>query len=192
MKTITVIALLLGGLPPANAADVPAKGRFLVATEDVRGSGFESSVILLLQYDDSGAAGLIVNQPMDAEARDVLPELEELQEFDGKLYFGGPVGLDSIQALSRFGSTPDRASHIVDDIYIVPIDENTVQDHAGAGSLRIFVGYAGWAAGQLEGEMLRGSWRVVPATAEDVFATDPERLWHKLSPPETLRASNDD
>ena len=191
MKIVTMLILfgICTALPGIAADMPPAKGRLLVATELVRGSDFEESVILLLQYDERGAAGLIINKPTGAAPRDAMPELAALQDYDGGLYYGGPVGLNSIQALLRSASAPDPATSIVDDIYIVPINETTVTDSADAASLRFYVGYAGWGPGQLDGEIVIGSWNVVSASGESVFTNEPENLWRKLAPPETLRAS---
>jgi putative transcriptional regulator len=172
------------------AADlVPGKGKLLVATELVRGSGFEESVILLLHYDENGAAGLIVNKPTPATPQSALPEFDELERYVGNLYYGGPVGLNSIQALLKSGSPPDRSTHIIDDIYIVPIDEDLIEDSTDSSTLRLYVGFAGWAPGQLDAETLRGSWHIAPASAELVFEADPENLWRKLVPPATIRAA---
>lgn len=189
MASVLVLIGICTALSGKTAELMPAKGRFLVATELVRGSDFEESVILLLQYDERGAAGLIINKPTGAVPGDAMPDLAALQDYDGELYYGGPVGLNSIQALLRSASAPDPATNIVDDIYIVPINENTATGTAAAASLRFYVGYAGWGPGQLDGEIVAGSWNVVSATSESVFSNEPENLWRKLAPPETLRAS---
>lgn len=172
------------------AADpVPGPGKLLVATELVRGLDFEESVILLVRYDENGVAGLIINKPTSATPKDALPELEELAHYDGNFYFGGPVGLSSIQALVRSGNPPNRSTHIIDDVYLAPITEELVAESANSSTLRFYVGYAGWSPAQLDWEMARGSWHVVPASADIVFAADPENLWGRLAPTATMRAS---
>jgi putative transcriptional regulator len=191
MKTHSALLLLICcAISSVFAADsVPGKGKLLVATEVVRGSDFQESVILLLHYDKNGATGLIVNKPLPAPPKSALPELEELERYVGNLYYGGPVGLNTIQALLRTSSPPDQSAHVIDDIYIVPINENLIKESTDSSTLRLYVGYAGWAPGQLDEEMLRGSWHIAPASGEFVFAADPENLWRKLVPPTTMRAA---
>ena len=191
MKRSSVLLLLICcAISTAFAADsAPGKGMLLVGTELVRGSDFEESVILLLHYDESGAAGLIVNKPTPSPPKRALPELEALERYIGKLYYGGPVGLNSIQALLRSGSPQDRSTHIIDDVYIVPITEDLIEDSTDSSTLRLYVGYAGWAPGQLDAELRRGSWHITPASGEFVFEADPVNLWRKLAPPVTLRAA---
>ncbi len=191
MNTHSALLLLICcAISPGFAADsVPGKGKLLVATELVRGSDFEESVILLLHYDENGATGLIVNKPTLAPPTRALPEFEELERYVGNLYYGGPVGLNTIQALLRSGSPPDRSTHIIDEIYIVPINEDLIEDSTDSSTLRLYVGFAGWAPGQLDEEMLRGSWHIAPASGEFVFEAEPENLWRKLVPPATMRAA---
>lgn len=192
MRLTTLLFLVCCAVPAAIAADpVPAKGRFLVATEQVRGSDFEESVILLLQYDERGAAGLIVNKPTPAEPQDAMPDLDGLARYEGKLYYGGPVSLNSIQALAKTGTAPDPSTHVTDDIYIVPINDELFEAPSDSSTVRFFIGYSGWGPGQLDGELLRGSWHVVPGSGDQVFSREPESLWQQLRPPEILRASSD-
>ena len=193
MKVLSTLWLVTCcAISPGIAADsLPGKGKLLVATELVRGSDFEESVILLLQYDENGAAGLIVNKPTLAPPTTVLPDIEEMERYVGNLYYGGPVALNSIQALLRSGTPPGQSDHIIDDIYIVPIDDDLIDGSTDTSTLRLYIGFAGWAPGQLDGEMQRGSWHIVPASGQSIFEADPDEIWRDLAPPVTLRAAQD-
>ena len=186
---LPILFALLSATISVAAEPLPAKGKLLRATELIRGSDFEKSVILLLHYDEEGAAGLIVNKPTTTRPSRAAPDLPGLADYDGFLFLGGPVSLHTMQALVRSPTPPDGGTHIVDEIYIVPISEDIAAAGDDVTSLRFFVGYAGWSPGQLDSEIERGSWQILPATADEVFDPDFEEVWRRLAPPEVLRAS---
>jgi len=167
------------------------KGKLLVATDGVSGGAFAESVVLLLHHDESGALGLVVNRPTEAVPEEALPELEGLAGYQGALFWGGPVQMYTMRALLRTDSPPDNTIHIVDAVYLAHADEALLKSASNASVLRFYIGYAGWAPGQLEHELARGSWHVVTATEEHVFAENPDEVWQTLLPPREYRAAND-
>jgi putative transcriptional regulator len=174
------------------AEDDLGKGKFLVATDVVKGGAFAETVILLLNYDASGAAGLVINRPTEALPAQALPEMAGLDRYEGSLYWGGPVELFTLRALMRSDLPPDNALPILDKVYLVPLEEDLLDAAASKGNLRFFVGYSGWAPGQLEREVATGSWDIVAASAALVFADDPRGIWRRLSPPPVIRALLDE
>ncbi len=191
MKNIVIWLVLVAWLLPAAAVGnpQPAKGRLLVATEVVQGEVFARTVILLLHYDEHGAMGLVVNRPTDIQPGEIVDDAESFSAYRGAFYWGGPVQMNSLRALLRTETPPEGAEPIVDSVHLVRIDDELQEAPAEADTLRYFIGYAGWGAGQLDREMARGSWHVVPATDEHVFAADPRGLWKKLTPPREHRAA---
>ena len=185
--TLFVFALLL---PAVVSADLrPAQGRLLVATDVVHGELFAKTVVLLLHYDDTGAFGLVVNRPTDVEPGELLDDDETAKNYRGTFYWGGPVQMDSLRALMRTDDPPKDAEKIVESVYLVSIEDALEQGATDASTVRLLIGYAGWAPGQLDNEMSRGSWRVVPATDELVFADEPRGLWRQLTPAQEQRAA---
>jgi len=184
---LVFIAWLLPAV--ADAEQQPAKGKLLVATELVRGEVFAQTVILLLHYDENGAVGIVVNRPTDIEPEELVVDIEVFSAYSGTLYWGGPVQMDSLLALLRTDTPPEGAEAIVDSVHQVRIEDGLQDAPTDARNLRFFIGYAGWGAGQLDREMDRGSWHVVPATDEYVFAEDPRALWKRLTPPREHRAA---
>lgn len=166
-----------------------AMGKLLVATDEVRGPYFAESVVLLLHYDEQGAQGLVINRQMDAELMEVFPESESLAGYSGTLYWGGPVKMSTMRALLRTDTPPRDAVHIFGAVHQVPFDDTLPASTSNSANLRFFVGYAGWMPGQLERELGFGSWHVLSATEEVVFAEDPSMIWHYLSPPREYRAA---
>jgi putative transcriptional regulator len=172
-----------------NASEELGKGKLLVATELVRGQAFAESVVLLLNYDTTGAAGLVVNRPTEVPPAEALPDLAGVEHYEGALYWGGPVQQFTLRALLHSDAPPDGAIAIFDSVYLGMLDENLLDGVSSDTSLRFFIGYAGWAPGQLEQEMESGSWHIVAATEALVFADDPDGIWRKLSPPPIRRVS---
>jgi putative transcriptional regulator len=184
----TVMMLLLVSLvslatPSGLHAVAPAKGMFLVADEGMVDPRFKAGVILLIRHDADGSAGLIINRssrlPLDA----VLPKETRLDSQGRKLSYGGPVEPGALLALVKVHNTPPQhAEKILANLYLTgvamldqwPGVPDEVIDY------RAFAGYAGWAPGQLDGEMQSGSWHLVPADEESVFAGQDEGLWERL------------
>jgi putative transcriptional regulator len=139
-----------------------------------------------MQHDEFGTMGLVINRPSDLRVDGILPEVAELEGFDGKLYVGGPVAAYSVILLVRSPEAPEDAQHIFGDVYASGSREllaNILSDTNASSRIRIYAGHAGWSPGQLDGEIARGSWQVVPADENMVFAKEPADLWKKMAPP---------
>ena len=191
MKRIVTWLLLVAWLLPAAAGadQQPARGKLLVATELIRGDFFDQTVVLLLHYDETGAMGIVVNRPTDIEPEEVLADYDAIADYSGPLYWGGPVQMNRLFALLRTASPPSGAQGIVDSVHAVRIDDALADFAMDPASLRFFMGCAGWSPGQLDREIARGSWHVVPASDETVFAKDTQTLWQRLTPPREHRAA---
>ena len=173
------------------AAEDPGTGTLLVATEAVHGPVFAETVILLLNYDAAGAAGLVVNRPTEALPAQALPEFAGIDRYEGPLYWGGPVELFTLRALLLTDAPPANAISVFDAVYLVPLEDTVLDRAESKTNLRFFAGYAGWAAGQLDRELATGSWQILAATEAIVFTDDPGGIWRRLLPPTLLRASTD-
>ncbi|WP_432493620.1 YqgE/AlgH family protein [Kineococcus auxinigenes] len=160
-------------------------GRLLLATPSLTDPNFHRAVVLVLNHDEDGALGVVVNRPLEVDVDAVLPGWQAFATAPGKLFQGGPVALDSALGLVAVpGDRPDPAgvrrvfgSVGLGSVGLVDLDtppEAVVDELSG---LRIFAGYAGWGAGQLEGEIAEEAWFVLPAEARDAFSDDPDRLW---------------
>jgi putative transcriptional regulator len=177
-------------LPAAGGAyPQPAQGKLLVATEVVQGEMFAKTVVLLLHYDDTGAFGLVVNRPTDVSLEELLAEEDMIEGYRGTLFWGGPVQMGSLRALMHTDEPPESAEKIIDSVYLVAFEDAVELDSADPATLRLYIGYAGWAPGQLDHELARGSWLVLPGTDEYVFDDEPASLWKRLAPAEEQRAA---
>ncbi len=174
-----------------NADKAPAAGQLLVATHEVRGPHFAQTVILLVQHDETGTLGLVVNRPIDASAIESVRLHEDLAAYRDSFYWGGPVAQSTVRALLRTDTPPEDAVQIVDAVHLVNMDEDLLATASNAAKLRFFVGYAGWTSGQLERELAFDSWHILPATEDLVFAEDTGEIWRKLLPSRQFRAAAD-
>lgn len=158
-------------------------GRLLVATPRITGAEFARTVVLLLNHDEEGAHGVVLNRPMEAPVSTVLPSWQPLATAPARVFQGGPVGLDTAVGLV---SVPGEGSDglglhpLFGSVALVDLDMPPEVVAAELGGLRIFVGYAGWAAGQLEGELADHDWVVVEAEPRDPFTDSPEELWTEV------------
>jgi putative transcriptional regulator len=162
-----------------------AKGRFLVSNSRIQDRIFGRSVILLITHDQNGSMGLIINRQTDSTVADLLPDIKGLAKSPEALYFGGPVSLSSIFLLVRSGSKPDESENVIGNVYIsrsIGLLRRLADDRRQKEKYRLYAGYAGWASGQLEAEVIRGDWTVVSADSEMVFDKDPAGIWDRLMP----------
>lgn len=177
---IVVLVALLTRTSAVLAEPSPheGKGIFLVATEQLHGSSFQETVILLTHNSPQGATGLTINRPTDILLKEAFPDIRQLAQRNDRLYLGGPVSTNAIFVLVRT-DRPHQAMHLIaDDVYF-STGKNAFSRPLD-GKSRTYAGYAGWAAGQLQNEISRGDWLIVHTDPKIIFADDPSRLWQHL------------
>ncbi len=161
-----------------------SKGKFLVASKNLIDPNFSETVILLLDYSVNGAIGLIINRPADVKLSRLLPEIKDFQNQQDTVYIGGPVALNHMLLLIQSGNQAEQSSHVFDDIYVSSsrkVLKMIVANVDSTSKFHAYVGYAGWAPGQLDSEVLRGDWYVLQADAETVFDKPPLEIWPELN-----------
>lgn len=184
LVAFSLCALACGGAVSAvgaAAADPRLRaGIFLYAAPSLGDPNFSETVVLLVQHGSQGAMGLIVNRPTETTAAEAMPgtALPGL-----RVYRGGPVQSEAILVLLRGKRAPDSALRVIDGVFMSgrPKDlEAAARGGPAVDRVRLYAGYAGWGAGQLEQEIRLGGWVIGPADAEAVFAREPEALWRKV------------
>ncbi len=156
------------------------RGLLLVATPELIDPNFFRTVVLMLEHTDEGAMGLVLNRTYDAVAEEVVPYWADRLKPPGTLHCGGPGSEESVVGLGRVptdgveGVAPLVGSVGVLDLYRQP------EELPGVESVRLFSGYAGWEAGQLDAELTVGGWIVVDAEPDDALTDDPGGLWRRV------------
>lgn len=182
---VTLASLLALG-PGAAArpgAPKPAKGVLLVASPDLGDPNFARSVVLLLEYGQGGAVGVIVNRKTSIRLAALVPEVDALKRRPDTVFLGGPVLWNALLVLVRSAKAPAGSERVLGDVHVLTGRDavrRTLGSSVPAARLRAYAGHAGWGAGQLDGEIERGDWLVVPGTADVVFASDPAAVWPAL------------
>jgi len=157
------------------------RGRLLVATPPLVDPNFDRAVVLMLEHGEDGALGIILNRPSETALDDVLPEWRALASAPPVVFSGGPVSPEAVIALAR--GRPHATEGwvpIIDDLGTVDLGRDPLDLGVPLDDMRVFVGYAGWGPGQLEGELDAKAWFVVKLARDDPFAASPERLWRDV------------
>lgn len=163
----------------ARVSGAVAPGMLLVATADLLDPNFSGTVVLLLDADDDGTLGVVINRPSPVAVDDVLEPWGHLVDEPERLFVGGPVGPEAALAVGRLrggGDVPPGFRPVAGSLGLVDLDAPTELISGALSGLRIFAGYAGWGAGQLADEIREGSWHVVAGEPGDAFVEDPTRL----------------
>ena len=155
------------------------EGRLLLASPQLLDPNFVHTVVLLIEHNEMGALGVVLNRPTSKTIEDLWRQVGQSPcNSQTPVYLGGPV------------SGPLMAVHTLDglaEMEIVPgvffavkkhnLDELVRRDDEP--QMRVFVGHAGWGPGQLEREIEEGAWRTTPANLVDIFQ-QPDDLWQRL------------
>src|SRR5262249_37028156 len=170
--------------PPAGPKARPAKGKMLVSGRGLGDPNFAEAVVLLLAVDeDNGAMGVIVNQPTPIKLGAILPESKPLADRGERVWRGRPVLPPSLVGLVRPKSPPAGAETVFEDVQMLTSRDavrRSLAGHTPRDRLRAYAGHAGWGPGQLEAEIERGDWTLMPGDAAIVFSDAPEKVWPKL------------
>ncbi len=160
----------------------PERGDLLISEPYLPDPNFERTVIFLCEHDDNGTFGFVLNKP----SQSLLPDLiEEVEGFDANVYVGGPVQQNTLHFLHRSALNLDHDRKIVNGVFWGIDFENLLSNintrMITPEDLKFFVGYSGWAPGQLMEELEAKSWIVYKnADPEMIFDIDPDSLWKEV------------
>jgi putative transcriptional regulator len=176
------LSLVSPGKPQSNSR--LSKGKFLVASRQLKDPRFMEAVILLIHHDSDGAMGLIVNLPTTIKLSELVPEIKEQPGKEHFTFIGGPVGMGQLFLLLRSRHKPEGSQWLFDDVYMSAsrsVFEQLIKEPSGKTPFRVYAGYAGWGAGQLEREVGRGDWQIAGADAEVIFKKPSSGIWKDLN-----------
>lgn len=160
----------------------PSSGKLLISEPFLMDPNFKRSVVLLTQHDDEGTIGFILNHPSALLLKDLIPELEQA---DFPVYIGGPVATDTIHFIHRCYDKLNDGEEIAKGVYWggnfealrVLIDTRQIDET----EVKFFIGYSGWAAEQLQNELVENTWIVSDQYHQDVvFSDNEEEVWREV------------
>ncbi len=154
------------------------KSQLLVAIPQLPDENFYRAVVLMIQHDDEGAFGVVLNRPSNVTVGEVWEQAGESCDSLAPIYVGGPV---QGPPMAIHTDNECNETEILPGVYLATQKENLdrlVQQREHP--VRIYCGFSGWAGGQLEGEMNVGGWLTTLATHEYIF-DEAEDLWTRVS-----------
>lgn len=177
---LALLALLAA--PAALPQAEPPNALLLVAKPSVVDPNFRRAVVLVTQASDASTVGVILNRPTKLELAQILPEGLPAGNYRDAVYFGGPVMPQAIVALFRASEPPQApAFHVLKNVYLSLHPANIEPLLASKDRrYRLYAGFSGWAPRQLESELARDDWLLLPASEELVFRRDTSTLWQEL------------
>ncbi|RQP13172.1 MAG: YqgE/AlgH family protein [Chryseobacterium sp.] len=156
------------------------KGKILISTPDISGDIFSRSVLLIIEHNTEGAFGLILNKIN----REITAKIKEMFGYDADVYEGGPVSNDKIFFIIRGEKFLENATGINDEYWLTEDIEEVVtaviEERLSTDDMKIFSGYSGWTALQLENEILNKMWTVVDVVNLDYTEANDQTLWKKI------------
>jgi putative transcriptional regulator len=160
----------------------PRTGALLVATPLLTGPTFDRTVILLLAHEAEGSFGVVLNRATDVPVHRVLPDWAPLATEPASVFVGGPVAPQAAICLARLGGEPPAGWTAIGDAGLGTLDlaGSPRASESQVTHVRIFAGYAGWGAGQLEAELEEQAWLVTAAQPDDPFTPVPAVLWRTV------------
>ena len=155
------------------------QGLLLAATPSLKDPNFRRSVLFLSTHEvQVGAFGFVLNRPLGKNAGELLPQHERRALLDGiPVFLGGPVGQDQL-SFARVELGAARSGHRFQSN--LSLDEVAELASEQPGSVRAFVGYSGWSAGQLEDELEQKAWVLVQPDKRGGSTLGHERVWYKI------------
>jgi putative transcriptional regulator len=177
--------LALATFPTPSPADDPAleAGHFLIASRSMGDPRFAHTVILVVAHGARGALGLVVNRPTGMTLAGALPGMDGSERADDPLWFGGPVEPGRAAVLVEAAQAPQPSRTVIAGLHYstaAPVLQALTAPGNGQ-RFRVYAGYAGWAPGQLEGELARGDWTLAPASVKEVFSDEGMEVWRRLT-----------
>ena len=156
----------------------PLKGSVLISEPYLSDLQFRRTVVLLGEHNEDGSVGFVLNRLLRIRSNEVVPGLLDI---DFPLFYGGPVEPNTLHFIHTVGELIEGAQLIKDGIFwggnIELVNDLLNQKVVKPEEFKFFVGYSGWAPGQLEDEMQEKAWWLGEAPTSLIFSDDPEQMW---------------
>jgi putative transcriptional regulator len=153
------------------------RGQLLIAGPTLGDPNFWRTVVLIVEHNEEGALGLVLNRPSQTTVGEVVPQLADLVDPAEEVLVGGPVQQSGVIVLAEFENPNAAALIAFEDVGVLATGSDLVELASDVRTARAFAGHAGWGPGQLEDELERGDWIIEPARHGDPFTNEPAELW---------------
>ncbi len=157
------------------------KGKLLISEPCINNFFFNKSVILLVNHNDKGSFGLIINKPTNVKLNKII---ENFPGFDAKVYIGGPVSTNNLFILHTLGDKIENSFEIIDGLYwggnIKTIKNMISNKQINSDEIHFYIGYSVWIEKQLDGEIKKKFWIITDSSLEQIFNDNPTELWNNI------------
>lgn len=155
----------------------PIAGRLLISEPFMMNFFFDKSVVLLVEHNEEGSIGLILNKAIQVPFHEVV---KDFPFFKTKIFLGGPVENEQLFFIHRLGDLIANSIQIIDDLYwggnINQLKELIAMNLVHEQDIRFYLGYSGWSAGQLKAEIKRKTWLVTEVNSTNELLSKPDSL----------------
>jgi putative transcriptional regulator len=156
-------------------------GKVLLAEPFMLDPNFKRSAVLLCEHSSEGSIGFIMNKPLQMRIDELI---EDFPEFNGEVFFGGPVQTDTVHFIHNIGDLLDDSVPVSNGVFwggdFEKLKFLISSDMVSESNVRFFVGYSGWSEGQLADEMTYGSWIMANMDSNYLFKLQPKELWERV------------
>lgn len=184
MRISTLLFLLLGAGPLMAEEGGAAGTLLLIANPERHHQGyFRKSVVLVKRHGQSGSVGVILNRPSEHALETLFPENHVFKGSGKQLFRGGPLSPKTLLYLYRDALPRSDALAVGEDYFLTfkaASIEALLNEKKTLSQVRVFNGHAGWGRGQLQQEISRGDWFVIPLQVDYLLGDHPEALWETL------------
>jgi putative transcriptional regulator len=162
---------------PLNSIQ-PQKGSLLISEPTLKDSYFNRSVVLIVEHNNDGTVGFILNKQIDVDLNGLVSDFEEIE---ASVFFGGPVNKDNLFFIHSFGKEIEGALPITKKLFwggdFTMLKDILRKDKSNIDKVRFFIGYSGWDPGQLQMELDQNSWVVKSMVEDNILTISPKNLW---------------
>jgi putative transcriptional regulator len=161
----------------ADATEESIRGKLLIASPALVDPNFARTVVLVTEHNDEGAMGIVLNRPSETAVGEVVPQLSGVAGEGAPVFVGGPVQPTALVVLAEFTDLDAAAWIVTADVGFASAEVEVEELGSAVRRGRVYAGYSGWGAGQLEAELQTDSWIVEPPLPAELFPDDAETLW---------------
>ena len=159
----------------------PQKGSLLISEPTLKDSYFNRSVVLIVEHNNDGTVGFILNKQIDIDLNSIVRDFDEIE---ASVFFGGPVNKDNLFFIHSFGKAIEGALQITNKLFwggdFTMLKDILRKDKSNLQKVRFFIGYSGWDPGQLQMELDQNSWVVKSMVEDNILSSSPKNLWKDI------------
>ena len=159
----------------------PQQGRLLISEPFLFDPYFKRTVILLVEHNENGSVGFILNRPVNVNVSEIV---DNFPEFEAEVYFGGPVNQNNLFYVHTLGNALEDCAEVLPGLFwggnFDRLKDLIIAGKVQPNEIRFFAGYSGWEKNQLKKELKGKSWIVTEATIDQALNGRTKQFWNEV------------